>query len=121
MSFGAHTVSHPLLSQLSDSESRNEIRGAWERLGTQARRPIPIFCYPNGRICDFGSREIDVLRELGLRGALTAESGYATVRAFGRNEDAAFQVPRLPFPDQLDRLIFMVSGGERVAEMFRRR
>lgn len=121
MSFGAHTVSHPLLSQLSKSESRDEIGHAWERLGTQARQPMPIFCYPNGRTCDFGIREIEILRELGLHGALTAEAGHATVHAFGRDEDAPFQVPRLPFSDQLDRLIFMVSGGERIAELFRRR
>jgi hypothetical protein len=31
---------------------------------------------------DFGRPEIDLLRELGLRGALSAEFGYATVRDF---------------------------------------
>jgi len=49
MSFGPHTITHPLLSRTPDAQSRHEIAGSWNRLRAQAANPVPVWCYPNGR------------------------------------------------------------------------
>ena len=48
MTFGPHTVTHPILSRVSDEQSRWELTESWRRLGEEASQPVPVFCYPNG-------------------------------------------------------------------------
>jgi peptidoglycan/xylan/chitin deacetylase (PgdA/CDA1 family) len=57
MSFGPHTVTHPILSRTTDEQARGEIAGSWTRLQEEALKPVPVFCYPNGGWDDFGRRE----------------------------------------------------------------
>lgn len=119
MSFGAHTVSHPILSRATDEESRRELEGSWRRLRERAERPLPIFCYPNGQADDFGPREIETLRGLGFRGALTGVPGYASARDFASDGARPFQVRRFALPGDLPRTVQLVSGLERAKEIAR--
>ena len=113
MSFGPHTVTHPILSQVDDTHSRREIVDSWARLREQARAPVPVFCYPNGGWADFGPREIATIKGCGLAGAVVGEWGLADVRKFGGGDvDAAFRVRRIPFPGDIPNLIQYVSGVE---------
>ena len=102
MTFGAHTVTHPILAQTSDEESAEEIIGSVERLRAEAARPVSIFCYPNGRPQDFGEREFATLRSVGIVGALGQE-GHASRNAF-RAPDGAYRVPRVGFPRAVPNL-----------------
>jgi peptidoglycan/xylan/chitin deacetylase (PgdA/CDA1 family) len=117
MTVAPHTVSHPLLSQTSDDESRREIAQSWERLRTEAQRPIAIFAYPNGRSADFGRREIETIRDLGLRGAVTGEPGYASAHAIGESDDGPYRVARFPYSDSLPLLIYTASGAGRLEQL----
>lgn len=69
---GSHTLSHPLLTALSDSECRHEITESKnvisERLGRSARH----FCYPSG---DRSPREHDFVRQAGYQAAVTVSPG----------------------------------------------
>jgi peptidoglycan/xylan/chitin deacetylase (PgdA/CDA1 family) len=113
MSFGPHTVTHPILSNADDAQSRQEIVGSWARLRAHARAPVPVFCYPNGGLTDFGVREISTMREIGLEGAVVGTWGFADDRQFGGGDaDAAFRVRRIPFPGDMPNLIQYVSGVE---------
>lgn len=113
MSFGPHTVTHPVLAATDDVQSQREIVDSWARLREEARAPVPVFCYPNGGWSDFGAREIATLREIGLEGAVVGEWGVADARQFaGRDRDGAYRVPRIPFPDALPNLVQYVSGVE---------
>jgi len=114
MSFGPHTVTHPILSRTEDAVSRSEIADSWARLRQEARSPVPIFCYPNGGWADFGEREIATLRGLEFEGAVVGEWGVANRRDFASGDrDAAFRlVRRLPFPDDLPKLVQFASGME---------
>ncbi len=113
MSFGPHTVTHPVLSRTSDEKSASEIAGGWERLRAEVRGPVPIFCYPNGRLADFGDREVATMKSLGLIGAVTGVSAYARAQPFRDSNQYPYRVPRFGYLDSLPQVIQVVSGLER--------
>jgi len=96
MRFGPHTVTHPILARTDDAQTRREIEESWERVAQEVARPMPVFCYPNGKSADFGPREYAILRRLGFLGALSAEPGYATEQGL-QEKEGAFRVPRFSF------------------------
>jgi peptidoglycan/xylan/chitin deacetylase (PgdA/CDA1 family) len=114
MRFGPHTVHHPILSRTSDEQSRSELREAWTRLSAVAASPTPVFCYPNGQPEDFGHREIDTLREIGLIGAVVGSPGYAEVEEFRARREAPFLVRRFSFPADDRHVARFVTGAERI-------
>ena len=118
MSFGAHTVTHPILSRTTDDRSAEEIVGSVRRLRAEAASLVPVFCYPNGRPEDFGKREFATLRQVGIVGALGGEPGYATANAF-LEPDGAYAVPRIGYPRALPRVLYYVTGAERGRQLLR--
>ena len=48
VTLGAHTRTHPLLTQLSHDEVRKEIKGSCEDLKREIGDVLPVFAYPNG-------------------------------------------------------------------------
>ena len=103
ISFGPHTVSHPILSQVDDVSSKHEITDSWKRINEELANPVPIFCYPNGRSCDYGEREIDYIREAGLLGAVSTIQKQVEVNT--PTDRYAFNLPRLSFPYSFEDLI----------------
>jgi peptidoglycan/xylan/chitin deacetylase (PgdA/CDA1 family) len=114
MTFGPHTVTHPILSQASGVQSRQEIHGSWARLREMADRPVPIFCYPNGQPEDLGPREWDAIRASGLTGALTTTIGYARAPEFRARPENPFLVPRFPYPNDHRVAALFASGADRI-------
>lgn len=119
MTFGPHTVTHPILSQVSTEQSKWEITESWRRLCEEASRPVPIFCYPNGGTADYSDREISYLEEIGFLGAVVGSDGFVSADAMGRHRFAAFTTRRFPFPDDMSHLIQWVSGAERMKYFLR--
>jgi len=78
--FGAHTVTHPVLSRLSRDEARQELvesrRAIEERLG----EPCLALAYPNGRPADYSSAVKTLAREAGYRWALSTVFGAHPAR-----------------------------------------
>ena len=121
MTFGPHTVTHPVLSRTTHDAADFEITESWARLRAETRNPVPIFCYPNGGWDDFGDREVAALRRLGFLGALASEPGYANAVTFQDSADNRFRVQRYGFPDELPQMIQYVSGVERLKQLLRKR
>jgi peptidoglycan/xylan/chitin deacetylase (PgdA/CDA1 family) len=119
MRFGPHSITHPILSQVSDADSAAQIRGSWQRLQEEVSFPVRIFCYPNGREQDFGPREISSLRELGLKGSVTAVAGYASAKRFNENADFRYVVPRFEMPADETSLAQLTQGIERLKQLVR--
>jgi len=111
MRFGPHTVTHPILARTDDAQAQREIEASWERVAQEVARPMPVFCYPNGKSADFGLREYAILRGLGFLGALSAEPGYAIAQDLRQN-DGAFRVPRFSFSDAHDENLRYASRLE---------
>jgi len=97
VSFGSHTVTHPVMSQLDDASARREIEDSWLRLRTETSAAIPAFCYPNGGVADISAREPAILRTLGFDIAMTATTGHASVSAWHSSPDSPFLVPRFGY------------------------
>lgn len=119
MTFGPHTVTHPILSRTSDDCLTNEICGSWQRLTQELADPLPVFCYPNGERGDYGPREIALLQQLELRAAVLSTPGYASPQSFRRSITAPFELPRYSLPTRLPLVIQVVAGVERLKGMWR--
>jgi peptidoglycan/xylan/chitin deacetylase (PgdA/CDA1 family) len=119
LTFGPHTVTHPILSRASDDQSSHEIEESWRRIQTELRNPVPVFCYPNGQSDDFGEREIGTLSRLGLAGAVIGIAGYARGRSFQASTNARFRVPRFAFPPEFVDVLQYASGVERMKQLVR--
>jgi len=118
--FGPHSVTHPILAQVSDERSSCELAESWNRLQQEAKHPIPVFCYPNGGLQDFGAREIGTLRRLQMLGAFASGPGYASALHFQQASDARFAVPRFGYPNSLERVLCYIAGVERLKQLVRR-
>jgi len=119
MSFGPHTVTHPVLSRVSDERSAWELRESWRRLREEARAPVPIFCYPNGQREDFSEREIETLEQINFLGAVIGSGGFVSSRTKRREAHAMFTMRRYPFPADLPHLVQYASGIESARMLLR--
>ncbi|MCB9897152.1 MAG: polysaccharide deacetylase family protein [Planctomycetes bacterium] len=72
---GAHTVNHLILSSLDATRQRLEIEGSLRDLESWLGHGVQTFAYPYGRTWDFNEATLQILAELGFRGALTAMPG----------------------------------------------
>jgi peptidoglycan/xylan/chitin deacetylase (PgdA/CDA1 family) len=66
MTIGAHTLSHPVLSQCADEEARREIQQSKIDLERTLRRPVWAFAYPFGDPSTVGEREVRLAQEAGF-------------------------------------------------------
>ena len=119
MEFGPHTVTHPILAQAPAEQAAAEVAQSWTRLRQQATNPVPVFCYPNGQFSDFGAREIQVVKQAGMQGAVSGEPGYFDRDEIRRDADEGFRVRRFAFPDDMTDVIQYVSGIERMKQLLR--
>lgn len=119
MTFGPHTVTHPILSRTGDAASTREIEESWRRLAAEATRTVKVFCYPNGGWEDFGRREVATLERLGFLGGVVGEPGFADGHT-AAGVRGLFGVPRFPYPDDLAHVVQYAAGIERLKMIARR-
>lgn len=72
---GAHTDTHPILSALPPDSQREEILKSIEIIRQQTGRNPEFFSYPDGKMASFNEETVRVLKEGGVRYALTTEEG----------------------------------------------
>jgi protein-tyrosine-phosphatase/peptidoglycan/xylan/chitin deacetylase (PgdA/CDA1 family) len=117
--FGIHTVSHPILSNISEQRSKEEINNSWKKISTELKNPVNIFAYPIGHYNDFLLRDIDILKQDGYLGAVTAEPGYFNQNEVLSNEYAKFMIRRFSFPDNIPDLMQYCTGLELIKNKLR--
>lgn len=108
--FAPGTVSHPVLAKLDDARAAWETTHSWQRVSSEVARPVPIFCYPNGKYADFGRREIELCASAGLIAAVTAEPGYLVTDSKASAAQVRFLLPRFSVPQSLPELVRLTSG-----------
>lgn len=101
--FAPHTISHRILSKLDTATMETEILGSWKRLQEELATPKPIFCYPTGRYCDFGSREVRFIRDAGFVGAVSTIP--AQVNPERANDYYNYALPRYALPDDFHNFL----------------
>jgi peptidoglycan/xylan/chitin deacetylase (PgdA/CDA1 family) len=109
--FGAHTVTHPILSRVDDARVRSELEGSVAAVRDATGVEVRSFAYPNGRDRDFDARSILALRELGVRAAVTTEYGIVD-RATLAGADALCRLPRVVLGEDARRRVALFSGLE---------
>ena len=72
LTLGSHTRTHPILTQVTREQMREEVQGSLEDLQRKTGACLPIFCYPNG---SHNGTAVSVLREQGIRLAFTTLGG----------------------------------------------
>lgn len=73
ISFGAHTVSHPKLSQLDTSTAAGEICQSKQKIEDQLGKPCAHFAYPYGL---FTEQTPQLVQDAGFKLACTTRSGF---------------------------------------------
>jgi peptidoglycan/xylan/chitin deacetylase (PgdA/CDA1 family) len=68
---GSHTMSHPILTTLSDQQIEAELAESRHSLEQYLQLPIDFFCYPNG---SYDERAYEIAKKT-YRAAVTTESG----------------------------------------------
>ncbi len=111
---GAHTVSHPILAQLSRTQARHEIEAGKTQLEKILGQPVALFAYPNGKPDkDYVAESVELAREAGFGAAVSTGWGVST-RATDRFQLARFTPwdrARVAFGARLLRNAFNVAGG----------
>ncbi|HET9919840.1 MAG TPA: polysaccharide deacetylase family protein [Ktedonobacteraceae bacterium] len=80
VSFGAHTMHHPVLAYLRDAgEVRREVSECRAVLEQRLNHPVRTFAYPVGRNHHIGDAGVRAVREAGYDWAVTTMSGINTV------------------------------------------
>jgi peptidoglycan/xylan/chitin deacetylase (PgdA/CDA1 family) len=99
--FGAHTMTHPILSQCSDDEAAHEVSGSIRRVRAELAHPSNVFCYPNGRAIDYGSRETALIESLAMAAALSTEPALVVAPpSDAPRADWQFRLPRFAYDDR---------------------
>jgi peptidoglycan/xylan/chitin deacetylase (PgdA/CDA1 family) len=89
MEIGAHTVTHPILSQLDPERADGEIRDGKRRLEAITGNPVTLFAYPNGKPGrDYRREHVDMVKNLGF------EAAVSTARGVSHAASDPFQLPR---------------------------
>jgi peptidoglycan/xylan/chitin deacetylase (PgdA/CDA1 family) len=74
-SFGSHTLTHPWLTQVPLEQARREIVDSKARLEQRLGKPVRLFAYPGGRVCDFNPDIKAIVAESGYSGACIGLNG----------------------------------------------
>jgi peptidoglycan/xylan/chitin deacetylase (PgdA/CDA1 family) len=89
MAVGGHTVTHPILTRISDQEAEAEMAEGKAMLEALIGGPVKLFAYPNGiPTKDFGPNHVALARRVGFSAAVTTSWGAA------RRTSDVFQLPR---------------------------
>lgn len=101
--FAPHSASHQIMSKLDEASMQEEILTSWESMQRELEDPLKVFCYPTGRLMDYGPREIDLLKREGFLGAVSTipELVHPANHSIGQ----LFNLPRLALPHTMDDFI----------------
>ena len=120
VTFGPHTVTHPILSQVDDARSCAELEGSWQRLRAATASAIPVFCFPNGDYASFTDRERRTVKNMEMRACVLAEQHFTTL-AHAQPARVGFttELPRYAYPDDVAQFRQIVTGLERMKRTLR--
>jgi peptidoglycan/xylan/chitin deacetylase (PgdA/CDA1 family) len=90
ITYGGHTHSHPIMSQVTAEELEREIRMCKERITAETGQSLRYFAYPNGCQEDFNTLCERLLQKHGF------ELAYSTVEGINNADVNRMQLRRVP-------------------------
>ncbi len=97
--FGAHTVSHAILSKVSDQQAEQEMVGSKTRLERELNHPIRHFAYPNGTRADFSDTHMKLA-------AKYFESAVSTIEGIVAPSDGLYDLKRINIGNDMSLMEF---------------
>ena len=97
---GSHTVTHVNCARTDPDVLRTELRSSLETLQRELRLSEVLFAYPYGDRDDITPEALQLVREVGYAGCLSAYGGY------NRGKVDPFDVLRVGVDNKFDRLAF---------------
>jgi peptidoglycan/xylan/chitin deacetylase (PgdA/CDA1 family) len=89
MEIGSHTVTHPILSSVTDEESFDELTRSRAQIEEGIGRKVRSFCFPNGMPGDFRPSQVRQVADAGYDCSVIAQFGMVS------NSSDRFQLPRI--------------------------
>jgi peptidoglycan/xylan/chitin deacetylase (PgdA/CDA1 family) len=86
---GSHTVTHPIMSSITDEESRYELTESRKQIEQSLGRTVTSFCFPNGQPQDFRPSQIQQVQEAGYQCSVLAHFGLV------KSGTDPYQMPRV--------------------------
>lgn len=103
--FGSHTLTHPILTNVSEEQLRRELSESRTHIESVLRRRIDQFCYPNG---NYDERVADEVVRAGYGCAVTTEVGLVEAG------DERFTLRRIHTEHDLPHFLQSTSGFEQM-------
>lgn len=102
--FGAHTITHPILTNVPLDQAKLEIVESKKTIEQKLGESVTSFCYPNGFSSDYNSNIIQILKDNGFLCAVTAIPQMVTANT------SLFELGRIPSGNDDRSFKFCVSG-----------
>lgn len=116
--FGAHTVTHPILTKVSPEVAGDEIRRSISTVREATGRPVLGFAYPNGRTGDFDDVAKRAVAAAGVPLAFSLVPGPTRISEV-RADPLSIRRVYVHHGDGVDRFAAKVGGVPRLASVLR--
>jgi peptidoglycan/xylan/chitin deacetylase (PgdA/CDA1 family) len=110
VAIGPHTRNH-ILSRGSEERIAEEVAGSWADLRRHVARPLPLFCYPNGKPHAIDRRVVSAVHRTGLAGAFTMVAGMNRI---GHTDPYLLYRVGAVAGESLARFRFKIGAGGRL-------
>ncbi len=96
---GSHTVTHAILSSISDEESWAELVESRRRIQHCVDQPVLSFCPPNGTPADYRPAQLEQVKAAGYSCSVTTDFGFVS------QHSDPYRLPRIG-GGRSDRMVF---------------
>ncbi len=108
---GSHTLTHPILTNISRDRLRKELNESRRRLEEVLRRNVDLFCYPNGNYDPMVSIEVE---RAGYKCAVTSRPGL------NKRDTNPLALRRIHTERDLGHFVQLTSGFELLKDRLRK-
>ncbi len=106
--FGGHSHTHPIMSQIDEVEADAEIRACRERILAETGQAPKYFAYPNGRQQDFNDTTRRILKQHGF------ELAFSTMGGLNDQGTDTMAIKRVHGGDSTPDMACLIAGISRV-------
>jgi len=107
ITFGPHSVTHPILTRCEPHEWQSEITKSHDHLSALSRGYVKVFAFPNGRRGDYSDAIIQFLETQGFEGGVVAH--YDDF-----HHETTFTLRRCQGSSDFEEFLWKLWGGEYV-------
>lgn len=102
LSIGTHTVTHPILARLNETEARDELLSSKYEIESRLGIEIKAVAYPNGRFFDINTTTLAIVKESYALGFCTAGCSW---------RESPYTITRYGFDIPKEKILYMIDMG----------